>query len=57
MTVSDYRKRKKKDGNLKSLSKKAYGGGDDFFSGLMEETEAKQEEKEEDEGDSDSDSD
>ncbi|XP_064827672.1 WD repeat-containing protein 55 [Oncorhynchus masou masou] len=57
MTVSDYRKRKKKDGNLKSLSKKAYGGGDDFFSGLMEDTEAKQEEKEEDEGDSDSDSD
>ncbi|XP_034149178.1 WD repeat-containing protein 55 isoform X1 [Esox lucius] len=57
MTVSDYRKRKKKDGNLKSLSKKAYGGGDDFFSGLMEETEAKKEVKEEDEEESDSESD
>lgn len=58
MTVSDYRKRKKKDGSLKSLSKKAFGGGNDFFSGLVEETEEKKEEKEgEGESDSESDSD
>ncbi|KAM4611658.1 WD repeat-containing protein 55 [Polymixia lowei] len=57
MTVSDYRKRKKKDGRLKSLSKKALGGND-FFSGLVEETEEKNEEEEdeeEDESDSGSD--
>lgn len=58
MTVSDYRKRKKKDGNLKSLSKKAFGGGNDFFSGLVEETEEKKNDKEEEgEGESDSESD
>ncbi|XP_023679334.1 WD repeat-containing protein 55 isoform X1 [Paramormyrops kingsleyae] len=60
MMVSDYRQKKKKSGNLKSLSKKAFGVGDDFFSGLAEETEVKKEEKEdesEEESDSDSDSD
>lgn len=46
--------RKKNDRNLKSLSKKTYGGGDVFFSGLMEETEA---EKEEEEGDIENESD
>ncbi|MBN3297367.1 WDR55 protein, partial [Amia calva] len=57
ITVSDYRKRKKKGGNLKSLSKKAFGAGDDFFSGLLEETEVKKGEQEEGEEQTDSDSD
>ncbi|KAK7910033.1 hypothetical protein WMY93_014717 [Mugilogobius chulae] len=57
--VQEYRKRKRKDGRLKSLSKKAHGEND-FFSGLVDETENKQEEGEEEEeeeedGDSDSD--
>ncbi|KAJ8404553.1 hypothetical protein AAFF_G00338200 [Aldrovandia affinis] len=56
MAVSDYRRRKKKGGNLKSLSKKAFGAGDDFFSGLAEEMEVKQEQGEETGDDSDSDS-
>ncbi|XP_036381142.1 WD repeat-containing protein 55 [Megalops cyprinoides] len=57
MVVSDYRRRKKKGGSLKSLSGKAFGAGDDFFSGLLEETEEKKgEEEEEEEEDSDSDS-
>ncbi|KAI1902589.1 hypothetical protein AGOR_G00017460 [Albula goreensis] len=60
MEVSDYRRRKKKGGSLKSLSKKAFGTGDDFFSGLVEETEkkeqAEEEEEEGDESDDDSDS-
>lgn len=54
MEVSDYRRRKKKGRNLKSLSKKAFGAGDDFFSGLVEETAEKkeqEEEREEEEGD------
>lgn len=60
MKVSDYRKRKKKDGRLKALSKKAHGT-DDFFSGLVE-AEKKEEEEgggggEEEEQESDSDSD
>ncbi|XP_006632039.1 WD repeat-containing protein 55 [Lepisosteus oculatus] len=55
MVVSDYRKRKKKGGHLKSLSKKAFGAGDDFFSGLMEESAPKEEEEEEDDSDSGSD--
>ncbi|XP_056156599.1 WD repeat-containing protein 55 [Lampris incognitus] len=53
MAVSDYRKRKKKGGSLKSLSKKALGGND-FFSGLVEATE---EEKKEEEGEEEEDSD
>ncbi|XP_046899179.1 WD repeat-containing protein 55 [Hypomesus transpacificus] len=57
MTVSDYRKRKKKDGQLKSLGKKAFGGGDDFFSGLVEETKEEEEEEEEKEEDGKSESD
>ncbi|CAL8241271.1 unnamed protein product [Merluccius merluccius] len=60
MTVNDYRKRKKKDGRLAPLSKKALGGND-FYSGLVEEPEKKEEEdgqeeeEEDDESDSDSD--
>ncbi|XP_029932239.1 WD repeat-containing protein 55 [Myripristis murdjan] len=62
MTVSDYRKRKRKGGRLKALSKKALGD-DDFFSGLQEEPDKKEaggdeeDEEEEEESDSDSDSD
>ncbi|KAM3590418.1 uncharacterized protein V6R79_009255 [Siganus canaliculatus] len=58
-TVDEYRKRKKKDGRMKSLTKKAHGDND-FFAGLVEETEEKQEEEEdeeEEEEDSDSGSD
>uniref|UniRef100_A0A3Q3EY87 WD repeat domain 55 n=1 Tax=Labrus bergylta TaxID=56723 RepID=A0A3Q3EY87_9LABR len=56
-TVDEYRKRKKKGGRMKSLTKKAHGEND-FFSGLVEETEKKEEEEEEeDEDDSDSGSD
>lgn len=56
-TVNEYRKRKKKDGRMKSLTKKAHGDND-FFSGLVEETEKKEEkEEEEDEEEDDSDSD
>ncbi|XP_035291265.1 WD repeat-containing protein 55 isoform X2 [Anguilla anguilla] len=57
MGVSDYRRRKKKGKKLKSLSKKAFGTGDDFFSGLMEETEEKKDEEEEEGDDSGDDSD
>uniref|UniRef100_A0A8D0ACC6 WD repeat-containing protein 55 n=1 Tax=Sander lucioperca TaxID=283035 RepID=A0A8D0ACC6_SANLU len=46
-TVNEYRKRKKKDGRMKSLTKKAHGDND-FFSGT-------QEEEEEDDSDSGSD--
>lgn len=54
-TVDEYRKRKKKNGRMKSLTKKAHGDND-FFSGLVEETEKKEEEEqEEEEDDSDSD--
>ncbi|XP_037116664.1 WD repeat-containing protein 55 [Syngnathus acus] len=55
-TVNEYRKRKKKDGRLKSLSKKAMGESD-FFSGLVEEPPKKEEEEEEEVDDSDSGSD
>ncbi|XP_070849123.1 WD repeat-containing protein 55 [Chaetodon trifascialis] len=55
-TVNEYRKRKKKDGRMKSLSKKAHGDND-FFSGLVEETEKKEDGEEEDDSDSDSGSD
>lgn len=59
MTVNEYRKRKKKHGRMKSLTKKAHGEND-FFSGLVEEKETKQEEEgegeEEDEEEDDSDS-
>ncbi|RVE60851.1 hypothetical protein OJAV_G00185170 [Oryzias javanicus] len=54
-TVSDYRKRKKKDGRMKSLTKKALGDND-FFSGLVEETEKKKEEEDEEEEEDESDS-
>lgn len=57
LSVDEYRKRKKKDGRLKSLTKKAHGDND-FFSGLLEETETKEDKEEETEGeDSDSGSD
>uniref|UniRef100_A0A3Q2YXW9 WD repeat-containing protein 55 n=1 Tax=Hippocampus comes TaxID=109280 RepID=A0A3Q2YXW9_HIPCM len=52
-TVNEYRKRKKKDGRMKSLSKKALGDSD-FFSGLVEEPQ-KKEEEEVDDSDSGSD--
>lgn len=52
-TVNEHRKRKKKDGRMKSLSKKALGDGD-FFSGLVEEPQ-KKEEEEVDDSDSGSD--
>ncbi|XP_053320137.1 WD repeat-containing protein 55 [Spea bombifrons] len=54
--VDDYRKRKKNK-QLTALSKKAFGGAEDFFSDLREESEKKDEETneggEEDESDSD----
>lgn len=57
LSVDEYRKRKKKDGRLKSLTKKAHGDND-FFSGLLEETETKEDKEEETEvEDSDSGSD
>lgn len=40
MRVSDYRQQKKKDGCLKALSHKAFGGVGDFFSGLLDMNEA-----------------
>ncbi|XP_056884001.1 WD repeat-containing protein 55 [Takifugu flavidus] len=49
-SVDEYRKRKKKDGRMKSLTKKAHGDND-FFSGLLEETEEKDDEREEAEDD------
>ncbi|XP_037614905.1 WD repeat-containing protein 55 [Sebastes umbrosus] len=51
-TVNEYRKRKKKDGRMKSLTKKAHGDND-FFAGLVEETEKKEEEEEEEEEEED----
>ncbi|KAM8974169.1 WD repeat-containing protein 55 [Pelodytes ibericus] len=59
--VDDYRKRKKNK-QLTALSRKAFGGAEDFFSDLQEETEKKDEEpegdnNENDDTDSDSDSD
>uniref|UniRef100_A0A3P8TM55 WD repeat-containing protein 55 n=1 Tax=Amphiprion percula TaxID=161767 RepID=A0A3P8TM55_AMPPE len=55
--VQEYRKRKRKDGRMKSLTKKALGDND-FFAGLVEEPEKKEEDEEEDEEEeSDSDSD
>nr|XP_046236102.1 WD repeat-containing protein 55 [Scatophagus argus] len=56
VTVNEYRKRKKKDGRMKSLTKKAHGDND-FFSGLVEETEEKEDGDQEDEDASDSGSD
>lgn len=56
--VKDYRRRKKKDGRLKALSNKAFGRGEDFFSGLVDQGEpnSKPEEGEDtDESDSESD--
>uniref|UniRef100_F6UBN3 WD repeat-containing protein 55 n=1 Tax=Xenopus tropicalis TaxID=8364 RepID=F6UBN3_XENTR len=56
IVVDVYRKRKKNK-QLPALSRKAFGGADDFFSGLREETEGKsmgdQEDSNEDESDSD----
>ncbi|CAL8377844.1 WD repeat-containing protein 55 [Gadus morhua] len=55
MMVNDYRKRKKRDGRLASLSNKALGGND-FFNGLVEEPEKMEEVEGEDEEEDDSDS-
>ncbi|XP_054656219.1 WD repeat-containing protein 55 [Dunckerocampus dactyliophorus] len=57
-TVNEYRKRKKKDGRMKSLSKKALGD-DNFFSGLVEEPQKNhnEEDAQDEEDDSDSGSD
>lgn len=55
-TVNEYRKRKKKDGRMKSLTKKAFGEND-FFSGLLEETEKKEEKEVEEEEEDDDDDD
>lgn len=53
MRVSDYRQQKKKDGSLKSLSQKAFGGVGDFFSGLLDmNIENTEDSYEEDNGDS-----
>ncbi|XP_076836271.1 WD repeat-containing protein 55 [Brachyhypopomus gauderio] len=54
--VSDYRRRKKKDGRLKALSSKAFGTGGDFFSGLLDNKDMKTEEVEESDEEDDSDS-
>lgn len=56
MTVNEYRKRKKKDKRMKSLTKKAFGEND-FFSGLLDETEKKEEKEEEEEEEEEDDSD
>ncbi|KAM9312824.1 WD repeat-containing protein 55 [Gastrophryne carolinensis] len=57
IVVDVYRKRKKNK-QLPALSKKAFGGADDFFADLREETsENKEKEKEEEEDDDDDDSD
>lgn len=53
LSVDEKGKRKKKDGRLKSLTKKAHGDND-FFSGLLEETETKEDEEETGGEDSDS---
>uniref|UniRef100_A0A8C6T1H8 WD repeat domain 55 n=1 Tax=Neogobius melanostomus TaxID=47308 RepID=A0A8C6T1H8_9GOBI len=50
--VQTYRKRKRKDGRLKALSKKALGEND-FFHGLREEEEKQEEEEESEDSDSD----
>lgn len=60
MRVSDYRQQKKKDGRLKALSNKAFGGVGDFFSGLLDTNEANRktgEEAEDSDEESDGDSD
>ncbi|XP_068612043.1 WD repeat-containing protein 55 [Brachionichthys hirsutus] len=54
-TVKEYRKRKKKDARMKSLTKKAHGDND-FFSGLLEEPEKKEEAEDDEDEDSDGDS-
>lgn len=56
VSVDEYRKRKKKDGRLKSLTKKAHGEND-FFSGLSEETQKTDSRQETEDEDSDSGSD
>ncbi|XP_066502467.1 WD repeat-containing protein 55 [Hoplias malabaricus] len=54
--ISDYRRRKKKDGRLKALSSKAFGGGGDFFSGLLDTNEENGQKGEADDGEDYSDS-
>ncbi|XP_066481276.1 WD repeat-containing protein 55 [Tiliqua scincoides] len=55
MIVDDYRKKKKKSGQLKSLSRKAFGSGEDFFAGLREEAAGPEEEEDNSATESDSD--
>lgn len=55
VVVDDYRKRKKKSGQLKSLTRKAFGSGEDFFADLREEADGPKEK--EDSGATESDSD
>ncbi|CAH2275861.1 WD repeat-containing 55 isoform X1 [Pelobates cultripes] len=50
--VDDYRKRKKNK-QLTALSRKAFGGAEDFFADLQEETGKKEEDNDENESDSD----
>ncbi|XP_075458081.1 LOW QUALITY PROTEIN: WD repeat-containing protein 55 [Ascaphus truei] len=54
MVVDDYRKRKKNK-QLPALSRKAFGGAEDFFADLREETSEKKEKEESDGDESDSD--
>uniref|UniRef100_A0A8C3SYV1 WD repeat-containing protein 55 n=1 Tax=Chelydra serpentina TaxID=8475 RepID=A0A8C3SYV1_CHESE len=54
VVVDDYRKRKK-SGQLKSLSRKALGGREDFFADMREEADAPKEEQEEESNSDDSD--
>lgn len=55
MKVSDYRQQKKKDGRLKALSNKAFGGVGDFFSGLLDMNEPNRTTEEAEDSDSDED--
>ncbi|XP_058272442.1 WD repeat-containing protein 55 isoform X3 [Hemibagrus wyckioides] len=55
MKVSDYRQQKKKDGRLKALSNKAFGGVGDFFSGLLDMNEPNRTTEEAEDNDSDED--
>ncbi|XP_054840281.1 WD repeat-containing protein 55 [Eublepharis macularius] len=55
VVVDDYRKKKKKGSQLKSLSRKAIGSGEDFFADLREEAAGPEEKEEDHSSDSDSD--
>lgn len=57
MSVSDYRQQKKKDGCLKALSNKAFGGVGDFFSGLLDINDSNSTTEEAEDSDEDNDGD